>query len=372
MAREVPTKQCIYSQKYFGAPPSQLCIRVERYCTTVFFEASSYKESSQMWLFLLVFHLLATMLLCDSVRAQGCVYLEANKTIRNVPNLSAVPRAYRKNATCKQIGTSEIVEPESVDVGVRSRTSSFGSSLGVMHARWARELERCYKSTPSKAVAEAARTVSRALRASRLLSNVHQEHREWSFVFTDQAHAITQFPVGILQGKHPGFMLPPNKIYILSDFIAPECMENPIHDELLLQVLLHEMGHVIEYILLGEPPVMSNRERGEGFATWFEQYSAAYSSMVDEDRVESYFKDLERSTEIGVNGEFKGTPHEYAHAAVPFKMIVAKKGVASIGKVYRQLQREPSSLQAAIMRVFGWSERAYKRNLREFQAGSSS
>lgn len=362
----------MHSRECFGVPSSEGEMRGETLVEPWFTGASSHKQLFPMWPVLLVLELLVTMLFSGSVSAQGCVYLEANKTIRSAPNLRAVPRAYRKNATCKQIGTSDIVAPEFVDVGVSSRTNSFSSSVGMMHARWARELERCYKSAPSKAVAEAARTVSRALRASRLLSHVQQKRREWSFVFTDQAHAITQFPVGVVQGKHPGFMLPPNKIYILSDFIAPTCMENPIHDELLIQVLLHEMGHVVEYMLLGEPSVMDNRERGEGFATWFEQYSAAYSSMVDEERVGSYFKALEQSTETGANGEFKGTPQEYARAAVPFKMIVAKKGIASIAKVYRQLQREPSSVQAAIMRVFGWSERRYLQNLREFQQGALS
>jgi hypothetical protein len=199
------------------------------------------------------------------------------------------------------------------------------------------------------------------------LAQVNQRHRVWDIVLTDKAHAIRQVPRSIIIGKHPGFMLPPNKVYIVSDFISPVCNEVPIQDELLLQVLLHEMGHVIEYILLGEPSTMNNRERGEGFATWFESYSSEFSKSVDETRVRSSLLRLRLHAESADSEvAFNGSAMDYARASMPFFLVVSKKGTGGIARLYQEIRQNQVSSHQAIRKIFGWSASAYRKQLESF------
>lgn len=303
----------------------------------------------------------------EDLRAEECIFVDDKNVIRSVDKRRLVPSKYRKIATCRAIKLDDVSAPSSLDVGPKARTVSFGTTIGTMNIRWARELERCYSTSPSKAVGEASRAVSRALRASRLLSQITQKHRVWDIVLTDKTHAIRQVPRSIIVGKHPGFMLPPNKVYIVSDFISPACIEKPIQDELLLQVLLHEMGHVIEYILLGEPATMNNRERGEGFATWFESYSSGFSKAVDETRVRSALLRLRLHAEAGDSEDsFNGSAMDYARAAMPFFLVVSKKGTGGIARLYQEIRQNQTSSHQAIRKIFGWSPNAYRKQLESF------
>lgn len=306
--------------------------------------------------------------LSQQVRADGCVYIDDTNSIRSADSMSLVPRRYRKAATCRDIVAGEVAAPHSMDVGRLAREVSFGTSLGTMNIRWARDLERCYRVTPAKAIAEASRTVRQALRVSKLFSEVGQKSRTWDFVLTDRLHAISQVPTDIIRGRHPGFMLPPNRVYILSDFIAQNCQENPISDRLLAQVLLHEMGHVVEYILLGEPASMSNRERGEGFATWFEHYASGFSKTIGKDRVSENLRKLgmQHQGALGPKGSFDGTALGYARAAMPFFLLVSKKGTGGIARLYRDARMKQVPLHEAVRNVFGWSEVVYQKRLDKF------
>lgn len=304
----------------------------------------------------------------QQVRADGCVYIDDKNSIRSADSMSVVPRRYRKTATCKDIGVGEVAAPNSMDVGRLAREVSFGTSLGTMNVRWPRELERCYRVTPAKAIAEASRTVRQALRVSKLFSEVRQKSRTWDFVLTDRLHAISQVPTDIIRGRHPGFMLPPNRVYILSDFIAQNCQENPISDRLLAQVLLHEMGHVVEYILLGEPTSMTNRERGEGFATWFEHYASEFSKTIGKDRVSENLRNLgmQHQVALGRKDSFDGTALDYARAAMPFFLLVSKKGTGGVARLYRDARIKQIPLHEAVRNVFGWSEVVYRNRLDKF------
>jgi hypothetical protein len=323
------------------------------------------KINNATGLLALIFALIAVS---PQVRADSCVFIDDTNTIRSVDSLSLVPRRYRKAATCKDIRVGEVIAPHSMDVGRLAREVSFGTSLGTMHVRWARDLERCYRATPSKAIAEAARTVRQALRVSKLYSEVGQKHRTWDFVLTDRLHALSQVPTDIIRGRHPGFMLPPNRVYILSDFIAQNCQENPISDRLLAQVLLHEMGHVVEYILLGEPASMSNRERGEGFATWFEHYASEFSKTIGKDRVSENLRKLGTQNQVAQvrKGSFNGTALDYARAAMPFFLLVSKKGTGGVARLYRDARIKQIPLHEAVRNVFGWSDATYRTKLNRF------
>jgi hypothetical protein len=298
------------------------------------------------------------------VGESSCLYIDAQGVISQARSIANVPSEFRARAVCKDIAPDEIAVPTDLKLGNDSRSATFGTELGPVTMRWTRAVERCFTSTPSRAVGEAIKAVNRTLKSGRFTADIKRARREWSLAFTDKATAFAQFPVALTIGRHPGFMIPPSQIYIITDFIAPDCAASKVADELLAQVLLHEMGHVIEYLLLGESQTLHDRERSEGFATWFEQYASDYSSVIPKESVKRYYGELARESLGFGSGAFQGTPQDYARAALPFQAVVKKKGLATLMDVYKRIRDERLPWTEAIMRATGWSRATLERETR--------
>jgi hypothetical protein len=208
-----------------------------------------------------------------------CFYVDQQSRVVPVKNPNALSIRERARVVCEDLSVDSIAAPEEMKVGRDTRNAIFTTDLGPMRVKWSRSIERCFSATPSRAVSAAAQAVNRALKSGRFASEIKSPRREWSLAFIDRTSAISQFPLKLTVGRHPGFMIPPSKIYIVPDLIATDCQNQAIADEYMAQVLLHEMGHVIEYLLLGEREADSDRQRAEGFASWFEQYSSEYSGL---------------------------------------------------------------------------------------------
>lgn len=303
----------------------------------------------------------AKRLLADS----SCLYIDAHGVISQARSIAQIPSELRARAVCKDITADDIADPKEIKLGNEARSATFGTELGPVTLRWARSIERCFTSTPSRAVGEAIKAVNRVLKSSRFTSDMKRAQRDWSLAFTDKATAFSQFPLALTLGRHPGFMIPPSQIYIVTDFITPDCADSKVADELLAQVLLHEMGHVIEYLLLGETQTLSDRERSEGFATWFEQYASDASSVIPKDSVKRYYGELARQSLRNESSSFQGTPQDYARAALPFQAVVRRKGVVTLMDVYKRIREERLTLTEAIMKATGWSRATLERESRE-------
>jgi hypothetical protein len=267
--------------------------------------------------------------------------MDGSNFIRQVARLEDVPRQYRSKAKCSSAREAEdapIAEPEDVQLTGSVRSSSFSTDLGKMEVRWQRKTEECFGKSPGKAVADAARTVNRALKSARFSAEAKRPARDWQIVFTDREAAVSQFPASISIGGHPGFMVPPSNIYIISDFIPGSCSGSPVADSVLEQVLLHEMGHVIEHTLLEGSKVAPDRARSEGFASWFEQYSAEYAA-------------------------FDGSPQAYAVSGLRFRAIVDRKGVSGLMRVYSVMAEQNISFDAAVKETLHWNEGTMHREM---------
>lgn len=299
----------------------------------------------------------------------SCLYVSDSGEIQHAKNAQQVPRHLRARAVCKDrpAGT-EIVAPEDVQLGRDARTASFSTEVGPMNVRWPRSIERCFSTSPSRAVGEAAIGVNRAIKTGRFTEDVKTARREWSLVFTDKATAFSQFPIALTLGRHPGFMLPPSQIYIISDFVAPDCGSGQVGDDTLIQVLLHEMGHVVEYLMLGERRMDTDRERAEGFAAWFEQYSADFTSAIPRGQVRRYYDQLAaRALERGYGG-FSGSAEDYAYSALQFRAIVDRRGVSGLMQVYRVMREEGMPFQDAVFKALSWNRATLQREMREVAA----
>jgi hypothetical protein len=158
-------------------------------------------------------------------------------------------------------------------------------------------------------------------------------------------------------------MIPPNRIYIVSDNISPNCESRAIADDVLTQVLLHEMGHVIEYILLGERQVPLDRERSEGFAVWFEQYSADFASSLPKGQARAYYAALASSA--GVTSGFTPDPVGYANAGERFQTIVRRKGIAGLMSVYSVIREQQVPFDVAVERALSWNKSYFQREVQD-------
>lgn len=292
--------------------------------------------------------------------------MDSASFIRQVPRLEDVPREYREKAKCG--GGSEdapIADPKEVELTGAVRSSSFSTDLGRMDVRWQRKTEECFSKSPERAVADAARAANRAVKSARFSAEAKHAKADWQVVFTDKQSAFAQFPSAIAAGGHPGFMVPPSQIYIISDFVSGGCSGGPVADTALEQVLLHEIGHAIEHILLDGSKVPPDRARSEGFASWFEQYSAEYARDIPDGEVVAYYNGLAKE---GMNGEagavpFDGSAQAYAVSALRFRAIVDRKGVSGLMRVYQVMAEKGISFDSAIKEVFHWNEGAMQREM---------
>lgn len=297
----------------------------------------------------------------------SCMFVNEHGEIVHVKNARSAPPEFRSRVVCKDIAVDEIVDPQKLDVGNDARTASFTTDLGPMQVRWSRSIERCFSSAPSRAVSEAAQAVNKALKSGRFTADVKYARREWSLGFIDKTQAFSQFPIALSLGGHPGFMIPPSRIYIVTDFVAPNCSNQAVADEVLTQVLLHEMGHVVEYLLLGEQGDMRDRQRAEGFAAWFEQYSADFTNVIPRGAVARQYAELARHAGLLADRRFSGSPQDYAAAATYFQAIVDKKGISGLMRVYQIMRDQKVPFYDAVERGVAWNRVALERQAGELQ-----
>lgn len=307
----------------------------------------------------------AVQLLGGNASAQSqCVYADEQGNILSAPSIKEVPSRFRSKAACKDSQPLSIPKADEVDLRGGVRSSSFGTPLGTMDVRWPRQVERCFGKSPSRAISEAASAVNRALRNGRFDEKMKYARRDWSLVLIDRASAVSQFPMQLSLGGHPGFMVPPNQIYIVVDFISPNCQPSGDVDALLTQVLLHEMGHVLEFSLLGESGFAADRKRAEGFAAWFEGYSSKFSSAIPRGRVQETYRTMVQSQSGVGSQQFSGSGQDYAIASLEFEAIVARKGVSGLMEVYETMSTSRCSFYDALYKKFGWDQKDLQREVK--------
>lgn len=297
------------------------------------------------------------------------MYADERGNILSAPTLKAVPSRFRAKAACRTSEPRAIPKTEDVELRGATRSSSFSTPLGMMDVRWPRSVERCFGRSPSRAISEAASAVNRALRSARFDASIKNERRDWSLVFIDRASAVSQFPMALSLGGHPGFMVPPNQIYMVVDYISPNCQANGNVDALLTQVLLHEMGHVLEFELL-DGKGGEDRKRAEGFAAWFEGYSAKFSPTIPTGSVRERYRSLIRSYDAIGSSTFDGDGEDYALASLELEAVVERKGVSGLMSVYETMNKDRCSFYDALAKRYGWDRKDLQREVKQLVTSS--
>jgi hypothetical protein len=185
--------------------------------------------------------------------------------------------------------------------------------------------------------------MGRAINRARFDTALINRQREWFFLVLDRRAAARAIPDRAAHTGHAGFMLPPNKIFVIADNIAGDCERSGprnVPDDFLARVLIHEMAHVLEYVLLKDQ-FGTERFRVEGFARWFEEYATEGSTIIAPGSVAAETNGFVRArpNERFDPESFSGSHYDYARSAILFREIVARRGVAGLMRVYDRMSK---------------------------------
>ena len=291
----------------------------------------------------------------------------------NVSLLDEVPLEYKEKARGNALSAKMILSsvssggvlanPDEIELNGTVRKVQFSTSIGNFNLRWPRKIESIFGRTPERALIEAANTVSKTLKQSSFPPELKNLNLEWNVVFMDENMPEQQIPHNLLTNCHPGWMTAPANIYIVAQRAARGCSSNAkpassVSDARLTEILLHEMGHSVEYRLMGRIGG-SERMRSEGFATWFETYSSKYSALA------SYSKLLQENKTFAKQAikespdkfNFHGSVEDYARASMFFHVVVAKRGVSGLMDVYDLMKKDRLDIVSAIKQKMTWNDK---------------
>lgn len=265
----------------------------------------------------------------------------------------------------------QLAAPQDVQLHGLNRSVDMASPIGRVTLRWQRALEDLFGSTPERAVQDAARTVSRALKRGGFPTSVTSIDLDWQIVFLSEQALARQAPAYLVNNCHPGWILPPAQIYIVPERVAagcateagpPQTFSTSAADSALAQVLIHEMGHAVDFHLLRNNPG-SDRIRAEGFASWFEQYASDFSSVIPRDAARNKYEALARqSFDQSVEPvPFSGSGADYGRASMYIRALVERKGVAGLVDVYEYMLAENLQFFDAAQKRWGWDRGQFEK-----------
>lgn len=291
-----------------------------------------------------------------------CFYQDDFDHVIKVASFDSVPEQHKKYAICpgKKDGESAsrneltprevlsfkgLAAPDEILLDGTVRSETISSALGKIELRWPRKIEGIFGKNPLRATTDAARTVARAISSPAFPSKIQNIDLPWKIIFIDEEQlANNTIPANLKNNCHPGWMTAPANIYIVAQRVAYNCSREKVPpseaDAAMSQVLIHEIGHALEFHLLeGVRVDPDSRMRAEGFASWFEYYAAEYSSLLSRSKIKDNFLSAARFSlkEQKGNFTFTGSGLDYARASMYFFSIADKRGVRGVLDVYKKM-----------------------------------
>lgn len=319
-----------------------------------------------------LFVFLVAALAQSATAADLCMYVAENGSLVQVNGLDKVPQKFRAGARCLtekvQSAKGELAAPEDIKLDGNVRKVSLATSLGRMELRWPRKVELLFGRTPERALQDAASAVNRMLQ--RGFPAVFRDNPDWQVVFMDEDLPESQIPQYLVSNCHPAWMTPPANIYVVAQRVAAGCTGEKVRpnvaDGELATVLIHEIGHAVEFQLTGGVD-SSDRSRAEGFASWFESVGTDYSSEAQKGLTRSrYIKAAKLNFSPERAQMFGGGFEDYAVASMQFFAIVSRRGIPGLVRVYNKMSSAQVPFASALKSELGWNNKQLASEIRQF------
>lgn len=276
-----------------------------------------------------------------------------------VDDYNQVPRIYRGEARCIKVDNSELVSASNIDLKRQEANDVVNTSLGKVNLKWSKDIKSLLGKNPQRVISNSMNTVSRIINQEGFSEKLSNMNQEWNIVFMGENIPNNQVPSYLITNCHPGWMVPPSDIYIATYRIYKGCSgegERVDPEKELEHVLLHELGHAIEYKLLTASG-SRDLKRSEGFATWFAMYASKYSPLLNSSELLSYYKNMAK---IAIENSpksfnFSGSVYDYARSSMYFYTIEQKQGVSGIVRLY-DLMNMGKSFVGSVANMLNTSE----------------
>lgn len=317
-----------------------------------------------------------------SIAEEYCIYRNELGVKRRVRSIEQVPKNLRTFAQCaktvsRPVFSGAMADPEEVDLDGNLRKESITSSVGPINLRWPRSAEKVLGKTPLRAMADAGRMVSKALKQEGFPGTLSSLDQKWEVVFMDENVPVAQIPQQLVWNCHPAWMTPfadfsGANIYVVVQRVAAGCGGGPPPspsevDAEMAEVLAHEMGHAVEAAILGPGAFGGERWRAEGFATFFERLASEYSQVIPSGKVSNEHRQLARQSFHASpnNFSFQGTAQDYARASMYLEALVKERGMKGLMRVYDRVKKGEGGVLASIESETGWSRKQIEERARE-------
>jgi len=224
--------------------------------------------------------------------------------------------------------------PSEIKLDGHERRESILTDLGPVTFRWSRSVDGLFSKTPQYAVREAASLVARLLR-----DNGERVQNDWDIVMLDEKLPPREVPIKLISNCHPGWMVPPGKIYLVAQRIISGCSgvreaRTKIGDTLLTEVLVHEFAHGVEFHLLGNRQNPSVEE-AEGFATWFSEMALKKREGTFAVSKKLLCQELEKSAV-----SFDSTAIGYTFASGVYHVVRRSKGARGVFEILNNMSKQ--------------------------------
>lgn len=272
--------------------------------------------------------------------------------------------------------TGRMARPGEISLGALERSESLSSPLGAVNIRWARSAELMFGTSPERAVLESMRAVKRTLYSLGIDQSDLGDISRWEMVFVDKDLKSSELPSELLERCHPAWMTPPSNLYFVANRIAGGCSGRELFDRAradaeMAEVILHEIGHVIEYMLL-KNKINPDVPHAEGFATWFTSVASDYTPFFRRGqlkREQLQLAAVSLANGVGAGG-FKGTENDYVVGALPYHAVYNRLGARGIKELYRELEGGAPMIEALKQGV-DWSPIKLKEEIANTLNGKS-
>lgn len=230
------------------------------------------------------------------------------------------------------------------------------SPLGRITLFSSRTLEPHVASDPARIIVSAFGHAQRILQSNDFPSFLSAAEYDWQ-IFVESTR-LRDFLKGTLSSArcHAAWMGPPANIFIAADRLASNCgtfyrsAEEVAED--LHEIMVHEIGHALEFQLMGRGFGRRQRWHSEGFASWFESLSDGSSNTFTH-------AEMFRKAQKSFNADwrpvhFKGSKADYVRSFAMIAALAERNSIPVLLKVYEVMDKQNCSFDQAVEQTVGW------------------